>query len=197
MKTTEFLGLELTVKKQSLELYIHDLGQKIKDIRTALPINIELLQKPVPMQDTSLSMISDHLMSGQNIFAAFYQKKLVGYIFTTTSKCWVKEIQDYFNVAPHEVYLFNAYVCRKFRGNQIYQALLTHILRYYRARSYRIALIFTVRNNINSRKGIKNAGFTYFGDIHFSDFLGKKSWQYSRRTSDCQSCFLHEASENE
>ena len=197
MKTTEFLGLELTVKKETLELYIHDLSKQIKNIKTALPINIELMQKPIPLENSPSSMIIDHLASGQNIFVAFHQDKPVGYIFSTNSKCWVGEIHDHLKVATREIYLFNAYIYGTFRCKKIYQALITHVLRYYKNRSYKQALIFTIHNNNTSRKGIENAGFEYIGCIRFSDFLGRKSWQYSRRTSDSQSYFLHEAGENE
>ena len=197
MKAIEFPGLALTIKQETLELYVRDLGKVINEPKPELPINIQLLKKPLPLENVSPKIVFEHLAAGHNIFVAFYNNRPVGYLFTTTSRSWVAEIRDHFVVAPQEVYLFNAYVYRMFRGKRVYQTMLTFILKYYRKKSYTKALIFTTQNNVNSRNGIEKAGFKRFRYVHFKNFLGRRSWQYSRRNSDSQSYFSHEVSTNE
>ena len=196
MKVIEFPGLALTIKREALELYISDLSRPLKAVKTDLPINIRILKKPIPLANVSTAMISKHITSKQNIFVAWYQARPVGYLFATSAPCWVGEICDHLKVASKEIYLFNAYAYPGFRGKHIYQNLLSYALKYYKKNSYIRALIFTTQNNISSRCGIKKAGFKCFGHIHFSNFLGRKIWQYSRRNSDSQSYFMHEINEN-
>lgn len=197
MKTIEFPGPALTIKKETLELYIHDLSRPANEAKADLPVDIKRLRKPIALENVSSLVVSDHIASKQNIFVAYHLNKPIGYLFTTTLQSLVEEIDDYLKVADREIYLYNAYVYRMFRGKHIYQALLIHVLRYYKNKSYTKALIFTTQNNINSQTGIKKVGFKCFGHIHFSNFLGRKTWQYSRRNSASQSYFMHEVCENE
>jgi len=192
MKTTDFQGPAIVLRKEVLELFILDLCKPIKNIKPDLPIDITILEQPTVLENVSTTMLTQHIASGQKIFVAYYRKKPVGYLFATTSQCWVGEIQDSLMVAPKEIYLFNAYVYKELRGRSIYPALLSHTAQYYKEKSFKNALIFTAQNNITSVKGIKKAGFKYSGDIHFRNFLGRKCWEYSRRKSDSRSYFIHE-----
>jgi GNAT superfamily N-acetyltransferase len=192
MKTTDFQGPTIALRKEVLELFILDLCKPIKNIKPQLPIDISILQQPIILENVSQAMLTQHIASGQKIFVAYYRKKPVGYLFATTAQCWVGEIQDSLMVAPKEIYLFNAYVYKKFRSRSIYPALLSHIAQYYKDKSFTNALIFTAQNNIISLKGIKKAGFKHSGDVHFKNFLGRKCWEYSRRKSESKSYFIHE-----
>ncbi|MGB3342111.1 MAG: GNAT family N-acetyltransferase [bacterium] len=192
MKVTDFQGPALILKKEVLDLYIHDLNKPIKKIITELPIDIRTLKQPIELENVSASRVTQHIASKQNAFVASYRAKPVGYLFATISRCRVGEIHDFLMVAPQEVYLFNAYVYRMFRGKRIYRALITHAAQYYKDKSFTKALIFTAQNNTTSISGIEKAGFKCYGSVHFSNVLGRKSWKYSRRTSDSQSYFIHE-----
>jgi GNAT superfamily N-acetyltransferase len=192
MKVSDFQFPALIPKKEVLGLYLHDLSKPIKKIKTELPINIQTLKKPIELENVSASIVTQHITSKQKAFVASYRAKPVGYLFATTSRCWIGEIHDFLTVAPQEVYLFNAYVYRMFRGKRIYRALITHAAQYYKDRSFTRALIFTVQNNTGSISGIEKAGFKCYGYVHFSNFLGRKSWEYSRKNSDSQSYFIHE-----
>ena len=192
MKVTDFQGPALILKKEILDLYIHDLSKPIKKIITELPIDIGTLKQSIELENVSASRVTQHIASKQKAFVASYRAKPVGYLFATTSRCWVGEIHDFLMIAPQEVYLFNAYVYRLFRGKGIYRALITHAAQYYKDKSFTNALIFSTQNNTNSIKGIEKAGFKCCGSVNFSNVLGRKSWEYSRRNSDSQSYFIHE-----
>ena len=192
MKISSFQNPSLYIRKESLSLYICDLCNSIKEIEPVLVVDISILERPIELENTPKTALAERLASGQTIFVAFHQTKPVGYLFTATDRCCVGEVEDSFAVAPKEVYLFDAYTFKAFRGKHIYPALITHAARYYKNRSYTKALIFTSTTNVSSVKGIEKAGFCCYKNIHFHNFLGWKSWNHDRKNSDVQSRFSHE-----
>jgi len=192
LKISSFQNPSLCIRKESLSLYIYDLCDSIKKIEPALVVDISTLEHPVELENTPKTAVAERLASGQTIFVALHQTKPVGYLSTATDRCWVGEVEDSFAVAPKEVYLFDAYTFKAFRGKHIYPALITHAAQYYKNRSYTKALIFSSTNNVSSVKGIEKTGFCCFKNIHFRNILGWKSWNHNRKNSDVQSRFSHE-----
>jgi GNAT superfamily N-acetyltransferase len=192
MKNHEFHGPALPWKTETLCLYAYDLSKPAKNIKAELPIGIDLLNRPIKLENTALAMIHDHLKSNQDIFAACYRKKPVSYLFTATSRCWIGEVHDCLSIAPQEVYLFNAYTYKGFRGKHIYPALISHVLRHYQQRSFKKALIFTTGENTISMTGITRVGFKHYGNVQFRYFLGKRSWKFTRSDHGCRSHFVHD-----
>ena len=192
MKISSFQNPSLCIRKEALSLYICDLCDSIKKIEPALVVDISILERPIELENTPKTAVAERLASGQTIFVALHQTKPVGYLSTTTDRCWVGEVEDSLTVAPKEVYLFDAYTFKAFRGKHIYPALITHAAQYYKNRSYTKALIFTSRTNVSSVKGIEKTGFCCSKNIRFRNILGWKSWNHNRKNSDVQSRFSHE-----
>lgn len=192
MKISSFQNPSLCIRKESLSLYICDLCDSIKQIEPILVVDISILERPIELENTPKTAVAERLASGQTIFVALHQTKPVGYLSTTTDRCWVGEVEDSLTVAPKEVYLFDAYIFKAFRGKHIYPALITHAAQYYKNRSYTKALIFTSTTNVSSVKGIEKTGFCCSKNIHFRNILGWKSWNHNRKNSDVQSRFSHE-----
>lgn len=192
MKISSFQNPSLCIRKESLSLYICDLCDSIKKIEPTLIVDISILERPIELENTPKTAVAERLASGQTIFVALHQTKPVGYLSTTTDRCWVGEVEDSLTVAPKEVYLFDAYTFKAFRGKHIYPALITHAAQYYKNRSYTKALIFTSTTNVSSVKGIEKTGFCCSKNIHFRNILGWKSWNHNRKNSDVQSRFSHE-----
>lgn len=192
MKMTSFRGPALSLKKEKLDLFVCDLSDPISKVNAELPIEINILEQSTDLENTSIFMITSYLRTKQKIFVAYHRSAPVGYLFTSTARCRVGEIQDHLVIVSQEVYLFNAYTYKAFRGKHIYPTLITHAAQYYKDLCFRKALIFATRSNTSSINGIKKAGFKCYENITFSNILGWKSWNHIRGNSDTQSYFSHE-----
>lgn len=68
-------------------------------------------------------------------------------------------------VPGRALFIYGCYTEPRFRGQNIYAAALTHLLRDYRERGYEMAFMRVHRGNRPSITGIEKAGFTRCGNV--------------------------------
>lgn len=192
MKKHKFLGLTRRISKELLSLYFLDLRNSILSIKSKLAIEIALCDRALDLENMRPSIIRERLSRGDRIFVAYHRSKPVAYLFTTTTECWVSEIEDNLIIGLDEIYLYDAYTRAEYRGNRIYSCLITSAAQFFKKLSYSNALIFATNSNILSAKGIERSNFYCYQTIHFYNLFGLRSWDYSKRNKLIQSRFSNE-----
>lgn len=180
------------IKQESLNLYSFELKKDIPCIEPRIPVEFEISVRAIELDNVGIDTVRERIDSGNLIFVARHRSRVVGYLFASTTRCVVREIEDELVVHKGEVYLYDAFTSKGFRGNRIYPALLAAACAHFKERGFRFALIFTRASNENSIKGIEKAGFSRFQVIQFMSTFGEKSWNYSSRNGDARSRFSNE-----
>lgn len=151
-----------------LWLYSFHFGSPVSELEARCDCELVLLREGSPAEEAFLAafieraMIRERFARGQICFAWRRGLELLSYVWVSSSPEAVEELVQ--KVRPHrdEIYLFDALTAAEFRGRGLYAALLAAVLRHYEHRGVKRALIFSTRENIGSRKGIRRAGFTLF-----------------------------------
>ncbi|UCG30476.1 MAG: GNAT family N-acetyltransferase [candidate division WOR-3 bacterium] len=177
MKIKRFDGLTLVNKREVLRMYALSLRIEIPAVRPSITVKLSFGERPFEVDMLKASAIAERAARGDKIFAAYHQGIPVAYLFTTTRECRVGEIDDWLEVKPNEVYLYDAYTRPSFRGKRIYPFLITKVAEYYRNEAFDYAMIFSTENNASSNKGIERCGFNIYETVYYRNFLGWKSWQ--------------------
>jgi len=192
LKKRKFLGLTRRILKESLRLYSLDLRNSISSIKSKLAIEISLCDRPLDLENIQPSIIKERLSRGDRIFVAYHRSKPVAYLFTTTTECWVSEIEDNLIIGLDEIYFYDAYTRVEYRGNRIYSCLITSAAHFFKKLFYSNALIFATNSNALSAKGIERSNFHCYQTIHFYNIFGLGIWDYSKRNKFIQSRFSNE-----
>lgn len=180
------------VTRESLSLYYFEFKKAVPRINSTVSVDVELCNSPVELENVQSSVVEERISQGHKLFVARHQSKPVAYLFVTTTKCRVGEIDDMLLVGPNDVYLYDAYTNAEYRGNRIYSSLITDVVRFYKGNGFSCALIFTTFSNQKSVRGIKHAGFSCYQIIRFYNLFGFRIWNYTARSHDVQSRFSNE-----
>lgn len=187
-----FSNLQRKVSLESLKLYSFNLRDKIPDITPKVTIDVVDYTRPLKLENLKRETVEERILYGDQIFVACHKSKPVAYLFVTTTRSQVCEIDDTLLVGSNEVYLYDAFTSADYRGNRIFPALISNAASFFKERSYSYALIFVTSSNINSIRGVKRAGFSCYQIIHFYNFFGFKIWNYTARSRYVQSRFSNE-----
>ncbi len=124
-----------------------------------------------------------HFDSGGKLFLALNEGKLA-------HVCWLFYSPGFEGQWAHihlkkdEAHIASAHTESEFRGQNIYPAVLQHILKYVAEKNIRRVYITSSPKNIASVRGIEKAGFSKIGEIHGLKFFGKKFNHHWSSSSD-------------
>ena len=181
MKIKKFSGLSLVSRKEALSMYAIDLESALPIIKPTVTVRISFCDRPSEVDILNASTVAERTARGDKFFVAHHQGILVAYLFATTRECRVGEIDDWLEVGPREVYLYDAYTRPVFRGKGIYPHLITKAAEYFRHESYKHAMIFSTKDNLSSNRGIERCGFKLYETVQYRNFMGWESWEIELR----------------
>lgn len=181
----------------TLKLYCCWLKERIPKIKSEIPVDIDICNQPLELKNIQRSVIEKRISMGHKFFIAQHRSEPVAYIFVSTKECWVGEVDDMLEIGKGEVYLYDAFTYREYRGNHIYPCLMSHIARFYRKKNYSLAIIFTTLSNRISSAGIERVGLTCYEKVDFFNIFGLKVWNYKKGRKDVRSKFRNEYRETQ
>jgi len=173
-----FDGFALVCKRESLNMYAFDMDKDICMVKPEAAIEVSMHEDPQAISFLEESSIKERLARGDRIFVACAEKNPVAQIFAAVNNTYIGEINDWLNIPPKEVYLYDAYTDPRYRNKQIYHHLICCAASYFKTRSYAYALIFSAAANAYSVRGITHCGFQCYEIVHYWNFFGWQSWKY-------------------
>lgn len=158
------------------------------EIRKGKPEDVDLILgfADYPNKIAIRRYVQYHFDSGGELFLAFNEGKLA-------HLCWLfyhpgfKEQWAHIHLKKDEAHIASAHTDSEFRGQNIYPAVLQHILKYVAEKNIRCVYITSSPKNIASVRGIEKAGFSKVGEIHGLKFFGKKFNHHWSSSSDAVS----------
>ncbi len=159
-------------------MYALDLKRSFRKVAPRVPVKHVVYERPVIIDAVGRAKCKERFAKGDKLITAYFEHKLVAYLFAAASDTWVGEIEDCLNVAAGEVYLYDAHTAEDYRGMRIYPSLICEAVSYFSKKGYRSALIFSSEHNVDSIKGIERSGFRRYGRVHFRNYIGLKTWRY-------------------
>jgi len=151
-----------------LQLYSFHFGPPVPELKAQCPCELAILREGSQADEALLtpflapSVVRRRFARGEVCFAWRRGSQLLSYIWVAFSPEGVEEILQIIRPRGDEIYLFDAFTAPAFRGLGLYAALLSAVLQHYHHHGIKRALIFTTRENVGSRRGIRRAGFTLF-----------------------------------
>jgi ribosomal protein S18 acetylase RimI-like enzyme len=149
-------------------LYDYDLKAEIIQIPARIDTRYDRIAADTPEKHADLSslypgnVLKQRFARGEECFVAYASDMVVAYGWTSYREVEIGEINKLMHVKPDEVYLYDFYTRPEYRGNNLYPAVLSHILRFLAEGGFRLALIFVLIENLTSRRGVTKAGFRQF-----------------------------------
>ncbi len=104
---------------------------------------------------------------GEVCGVARLNSEVVSYCWVAFQQAEVGEINRTIKLRNNELYFYDAFTLPDYRGRGLFPALLTAILGFARSQGCSRALIFSLRENRPSVRGIEKAGFSLFQSIYF------------------------------
>ncbi len=134
---------------------------------------------------TDPMLIQWRFSQGESCWVARADGQIVSYVWVSTKIECVEELCKAIELQEGEIYLYDAFTIEEWRGKALYPAILSRQLEHFKQEGYGRALIFTVEENIASRRGIARAGFYHFQTIGITKILNFALYKYgSKNPSD-------------
>ncbi|MED5578825.1 MAG: hypothetical protein VX794_02220 [Nitrospinota bacterium] len=108
---------------------------------------------------------------GEKCYAALVDERITSYIWSSRGSVGVDEINMAIKPSTDEVYLYDAFTIKKWRGNNLYPSILQLALENAEKENIKRTMIFVGSNNTASRKGVIKAGFKLFQTLYYKRFL--------------------------
>lgn len=159
-------------------MYALDLDEVIPGIKPLIPVRYAVHEGPAHMDTVAAPTQEQRAAKGDRVAVAYVKRYPVAYLFAATTDTWVGEVEDWLDIPPQEVYLYDAYTAADYRGRRIYPFLMAATAHYFKKRAFRFAMIFSTADNTGSIKGIERCGFKCYEVVDYRNFLGLKSWRY-------------------
>ncbi len=105
-------------------------------------------------------------------FVAIHDGHVVSYIWGSRGKVGVEEIMMAVDIAPTEIYLYDAFTLEPWRGRNLYPAVLQRALEFGGILGLKRSTIFVEARNTPSIRGVTKAGFTLFQKLLLTTVLG-------------------------
>ncbi|KPL14112.1 hypothetical protein AMJ74_04025 [candidate division WOR_3 bacterium SM1_77] len=178
MKRTRFDGFEVVWRNEVMNMYALDLEQKTNIVKPELSVEWSVHECSVAINIIEQSILEERSAKGDNILVAYSMKNPVAYLFAAKVDTWVGEIDDWFHVAPNEVYLYDAHTLPQYRGKRVYPFLICSAAEYFRKRAFHYVMIFSTARNVDSVKGIERCNAECYEVVNYRNVLGWKCWRY-------------------
>jgi ribosomal protein S18 acetylase RimI-like enzyme len=174
--------------KKTLCLFEVDLKTAQLPACTArLPVDYRVLDAAAWATQPHTSHIPDRhlfparLARGEQFWTAQYGNKVVAYCWATHEPVEIGEVRCVISPRGDEIYLYDAFTFAEFRGQNLYPALLQHLLERSRLAGVRRALIFVLSDNTPSIRGVQKAGFREFQRVTYCNIFGFSRYVYRPR----------------
>ena len=119
--------------------------------------------------------------AGRHCYVGRIEGRLVTYGWVTFDEEHIGELGLSIRLKVGEAYIWNCATLPAYRGQRLYPALLTHIVRELHHQGLRRIWIGTDADNLPSQSGIILAGFQPVGDIVINDVLTlRRAWLRGR-----------------
>ncbi|HIE05579.1 MAG TPA: hypothetical protein EYP58_02130 [bacterium (Candidatus Stahlbacteria)] len=177
------------IKRSELKLFAFNLKGEISTINAGKEVDVGIYDRPIKSELIKKSTVEERLNRGEVLFLAKDNSGEIGYLFATKSRCWVSEVEDWFEVEDSEVYLYDAFTKEEHRGMHIYPFLIYQAVRHFKTQDLSQALIFSTAANRSSIKGIARARFSIYQTVNFLNLCGLRIWKLSTRRCDVRSRF--------
>ena len=105
-------------------------------------------------------------------FVAIHDGHVVSYIWGSRGKVGVEEIMMAVDIAPTEIYLYDAFTLEPWRGRNLYPAVLQRALEFGGILDLKRSTIFVEAKNTPSIRGVTKAGFNLFQKLLLTTVLG-------------------------
>ncbi|UCD84910.1 MAG: GNAT family N-acetyltransferase, partial [Deltaproteobacteria bacterium] len=117
-------------------------------------------------------IVNTRLNQGEICGTAWFNSEIVSYCWLVFRQAEVGEIDQVIKLRSDELYLYDAFTLPEYRGKGFFPALLTAVLSFAKSQDYTRALIFSLRDNRPSVRGIEKAGFCLLKSIYFIKIMG-------------------------
>lgn len=161
-----------------LNLFSFKLSRPILEIKTGEDAEYSFLNtKSREKAEGLTSLVGKEIVNtrfnrGEICGVARLNSEVVSYCWVAFQQAEVGEINRTIKLRNNELYLYDAFTLPDYRGRGLFPALLTAILGFAKSQGYSRALIFSLRENRPSVRGIEKAGFSLFQSIYFFKSLG-------------------------
>jgi len=119
--------------------------------------------------------------NGSRCYVARVDGRLAAYAWVSFGEEFVGELNLRLRLLPDEAYIWNCVTLPAFRRNQLYSALLVHIVAELRQAGFSRVWIGADLENIVSQRGIARAGFTCVADLFIARVLAlRQVWVQGR-----------------
>jgi len=189
LRRTRFDGFEAIYRSEVMKMYALDLKQGIGIIEPELSVECSVHECSVAIDIIEQSVLQERCAKGDNVLVAYFRSSPVAYLFAATTDTWVAEIDDWFYIAPYEVYLYDAHTLSAYRGRRIYPFLICSAADYFGRKNFNHAIIFSTARNVGSVKGIEKCDFKCYEYVKYHNLLGWKSWHYHTGEKHVESRF--------
>lgn len=131
---------------------------------------------------TDAALLRWRFSQGELCWAAKAEEEIVSYVWAAPKRERVGELCKSIELKEGEIYLYDAFTVPEWRGKGLYPAILSRQLDYFKHKGYERALIFTVEENLASRRGILRAGFYHFQTIALTKILNLAFYKCGAKT---------------
>jgi GNAT superfamily N-acetyltransferase len=164
-----------------LNLFSFPLSNQIPAIKGGEDTEFNLIDKKSSEKAEGLNSlmgreaVNTRLNQGEICGTAWFNSEIVSYCWVAFRQAEVGEINRIISLRDNELYLYDAFTRPEYRGKGFFPALLAAVLRFARSQGYTRALIFSLRDNRSSVRGIDKAGFYLLKSIYFIKIMGLSS----------------------
>ena len=131
---------------------------------------------------TNPLLVKWRLSQGEVCWVVKVEGEIVSYVWVAFRQEQVEELCKAVKLQEGEFYLYDAFTVPEWRGKGIYPAILSRQLQHFKEEGFKRALIFTVEENIASRRGITRSGFNHFQTIEITKILNFAFYKYDPKT---------------
>ncbi len=174
--------------KKTLCLFEVDLKQaQLPDCEARLEVTYHVLDaeawdaQPNTGHITDRRLFQARLARGEQFWTAQCDDKIIAYCWATDEPVEIGEVRRVISPRSSEIYLYDAFTFPEYRGQNLYPALLHHILVHSRQQGLPRALIFVLDDNVASIRGVQKAGFCEFQRVTYYNLLGFSRYVYRPR----------------
>ena len=148
-----------------------------------LPVVIGLLER-ADLHDyfefrsyTRESLVRDRFEAGHWCFTARHMGRLVAAIWVASGSAWIHYLSRKVELAPHQLYSYDAFTAPQYRGQNLAPALLAEILRHFQATGYSTLLTAVRHENVASVRSFAKLGFRPYARMGYVK-VGPWRWDF-------------------
>ena len=134
-------------------------------------LSLQKKEESVFVPTFTLNDATDRIGSGEFCFLCIDNNEVVGYCWFASKQKYLHEINATINLDDHWIYSYNAYVTKKYRGQNIVNYLFSEACKYLSIHGYTNSISFRMNWNISVQKAMIKLGFSLIGSFSVGYFL--------------------------